>query len=398
MTDRQDIPWPVVQVDLTAGTVASDIAHLPGAGALLVFWVNDAPRGEKVVEPCDALPSDATLLAWGAEFRGKDDERPQPIRPGCGSDVSLIIPTRDRAADLRNCLAALERQIDRPGQVVVVDNNPNNPDTRQVVEGFPGVTYVAEPRPGLDYARNAGIHAATKALIAFCDDDVTLRPDWTGRMAMAFDDPEVNAVTGLVLPAELATEAQRLFEFTQSFGRGFAPIDFRHQPGPGDAASEPWSVGAGASMAFRRTVFERLGEFDVRLDAGAAGCSGDSEMWYRVLMDGGLCRYVPQVVSFHRHRRDMQGLKRQMRAYMRGHVTALFVQNERAYHASNWRRAFFVLPHYYALRTARWLLRRPERVDVLLGSEVGGYFDGFRYYLTHRHERPLPPALEPGQL
>ena len=77
---------------------------------------------------------------------------------------------------------------------------------------------------------------------------------------------------GLVLPAELATEAQRHFETYWSFGRGYFRRDF-------DAASFAslyrlesslrGPSGAGASMAFRREIFDRVGFFDERLDAGS---------------------------------------------------------------------------------------------------------------------------------
>ena len=39
-------------------------------------------------------------------------------------------------------------------------------------------------------------------------------------------------------------------------------------------------------MAFRRQAFLLLGGFDERLDVGAAGCGGDSELWYNLLSRG----------------------------------------------------------------------------------------------------------------
>ena len=151
-------------------------------------------------------------------------------------------------------------------------------------------------------------------------------------MAAAFDDDRIMAVTGLVLPAELETAAQRHFERHWRFGRGYRPIDF----GPDffrvdrTHGCPAWEIGAGASMAFRREVFDRAGLFDERLDVGAAGCSGDSEYWHRVLTHGGVCRYEPSAVAFHYHRRDFAGLSRQIFSYMRGHAAALMVQYERS--------------------------------------------------------------------
>jgi glycosyltransferase involved in cell wall biosynthesis len=81
-------------------------------------------------------------------------------------------------------------------------------------------------RPGLDFARNAGAGAANGEIVAYTDDDVQLHPRWLDRLVSAFDTPEVMAVTGLVLPAELETEAQLHFETYWGFGRGYRRIDF----------------------------------------------------------------------------------------------------------------------------------------------------------------------------
>jgi GT2 family glycosyltransferase len=121
------------------------------------------------------------------------------------------------------------------------------------------------------------------------------------------------AVTGLVLPAELATEAQLHFETYWGFGRGYRRIDFISVFFESDRmrGCPVWEIGAGANMAFRREVFEKVGLFDERLDVGAAGCSGDSEFWHRVLTHGGVCRYEPGAVAYHFHRRDWAGLSNQ---------------------------------------------------------------------------------------
>src|SRR5262249_16047487 len=159
----------------------------------------------------------------------------------------------------------------------------------------------------------------------------------------------VGAVTGLVLPAEIATEAQRHFETYWSFGQGyvrqiFRATDFnasRHVVFPA------WKIGAGASMAFRREVFDRAGFFDDRLDVGQAGLSGDSEFWYRLLANGYDCVYEPSSVAFHFHRRSMEGLSRQIYSYMRGHSAALLVQYERTRITANLKQAFKWMPLWY---------------------------------------------------
>jgi GT2 family glycosyltransferase len=295
--------------------------------------------------------------------------------------VSVVICTRDRPRQLARCLASFAGQSRRPDEIVVVDNASVDEETRQVCQES-GVRYVREDRPGLDIARNAGARAARGEIVAYTDDDVILHADWLKRLVQAFDEPDILAVTGLVLPAELATDAQWQFETHWGFGRGFQRKDFGAEffATDGRNACPVWEIGAGASMAFRRSVFETIGYFDERLDVGAAGCSGDSEFWHRVLTAGGRCRYEPASVAYHFHRRDMDGLRRQIRAYMRGHAAALLVQYERSRNLGNLRRLYVSLPLYYARRILRRMLVGRRDEDRFIREEVAGVMSGVLYY------------------
>ncbi len=296
--------------------------------------------------------------------------------------MSVVICTRDRPAELARCLASFPRQTRPPDEIVVVDNASRTKDTRTVCRQA-GVLYVHEPRPGLDIARNTGAKASSGEIVAYTDDDVVLHPRWLERLGAAFDAPEIWAVTGLVLPAELATPAQWHFERYWGFGRGFQRRDF----GPDFLQSNnsrgcpAWLIGAGASMAFRRTVFDQAGYFDERLDVGAAGCSGDSEFWHRILCAGGTCRYEPASVAFHYHRRDWVALRKQIRAYMRGHSAALLVQYERSGRMGNLRRLLISFPAFYARRMAGQLLRGKDPSNVLVRDEIAGLLSGIWFYM-----------------
>ena len=145
-------------------------------------------------------------------------------------------------------------------------------------------------------------------------------------------------------------------------------------------------------MAFRRETFRRVGLFDERLDVGAAGCSGDSEYWHRVLSHGGVCRYEPAAVAFRYHRREFAGLSRQIFAYMRGHAAALLVQYERSGNVGNLRRALRTMPGWYARRWLRWTLRGRVQSDLLLAEETRGFVSGLLFYI--RAPRPPIPFNE----
>jgi glycosyltransferase involved in cell wall biosynthesis len=340
------------------------------AKTLCVFWRSDRPVGQRIAEEGVLLLPDFHAETTVAAPQG-------------GRSVSVVICTRDRPAALERCLASLPRQTLSPDEIIVVDNAPTNDDTRKVCLAA-GVTYVREPRPGLDIARNAGARRASGEILAYTDDDVVLHDRWLERLTQAFDAPSIAAVTGLVLPAELETPAQWHFEQFWSFGQGFERRDFtpafldqqNGHPAP------VWRIGAGANMAFRREVFATAGFFDERLDVGAAGCSGDSEMWHRVLANGGVCRYQPSAVVFHYHRRELEALRRQLFAYMRGHVAALLVQRETTRSDREVRRLCNTLPRHYAAKLKRRLRGRARPEDRFALTELRGALSGVLFYLT----------------
>ena len=386
-------PWQILHLQVESEEVPGP--GLPGGGFFVVLWRSGVPVATRWLLPEEAASEIARMRgsfpapdAGAAASVAAGEARGRQLAPA----ASVVVCTRDRPERLERCLASLLRQSVPPGDIVVVDNAPTSEATRSVVARFPAARYVREPRPGLDVARNAGIRHAAGAIVAFVDDDVVIHPDWLVRLLGGFHHPAIAAVTGLVLPLELATPAQRAFERHWSLGKGCRPREF----GPGYLAATrargcpAWEIGAGASMAFRARVFERVGPFDERLDAGAAGCSGDSEMWYRILAAGWRCRYEPAAVVFHEHRRDDAALRRQIFAYMRGHTAALLVQFQRHRHAGNLRRAFATLPLHYGRRLLR---RAPSGADAGLPStwrdEVSGWLSGIAFYLRHaRAGRP----------
>lgn len=315
-----------------------------------------------------------------------------PGRGVPGLSATLVICTRDRPAELERCLGSIALQSAPPAEVIVVDNASRTDETRSVAMAA-GARYIREDRPGLDFARNAGARAAAGDIVVYTDDDTELHPKWIENLLAAFDRDDIVAVTGLVLPASLATEAQWLFESEWSFGRGYERIDYgpRFYWSTRAGGCPAWIVGAGANMAFRRSIFDRVGHFDERLDVGAAGCSGDSEYWYRILAAGFTCRYEPTAVVWHHHRLEIPALASQIYHYMRGHTAALMVQFERTGDRGNLRRAFLSMPLFYARRFLGRLLRGARPSNRFLGEQVRGAIAGILFYLrTPRPEyRPL---------
>jgi len=325
-------------------------------------------------------------------------ELPNPNR--ITQPITVVICTRNRPRELGKCVEQLRRSNDPDFELLVVDNASDTDETRQIVAGFEGVRYVREERKGLDIARNTGIRHAKHAIVAFTDDDVTVDPDWITRIKEGFADPLIMALTGLTIPAEIETQAQHVFETEWGFNKGYLPklFDPEYVKGLRGAVIPAWDVGAGANMAFRKDIFKIVGGFDERLDVGASGCSGDSEMWYRILAEGWSCLYLPQLVVYHQHRKTMAELDRQLHAYMKGHVSALLVQHEKYAHRNNIRRIKRDLPLLYVKRLY-WSLRSLNLTSIRsLFTEVSGCIAGWRFYRANPVNRDVPLFDTPRQI
>ncbi len=232
--------------------------------------------------------------------------------------VTVAICTRDRAADLARCLDAVDALSPPPDEVIVVDNCSQDDTTREVVAQHKTARYVLEPQPGLDRARNRAIAESRGDIVAFTDDDVVVDPLWIAALQKSFaDDPQVQAITGLVMPLELETPAQALFERYGGFGRGLTRRFYHVDRRAGERAAQlhggTGKFGTGANMAFRRALFTQIGLFDPALDVGTVtNGGGDLDMFFRVLQAGHTLRYEPSAIVWHRHRRSDAELRRQI--------------------------------------------------------------------------------------
>jgi glycosyltransferase involved in cell wall biosynthesis len=210
-------------------------------------------------------------------------------------------------------------------EIIVVDNNPTSTLTPPVVAEFPGVVLVEEQRRGSSYARNKGIVNSTGEIVITADDDVTMGPEWLEKLVAPFAQSEVMAVTGNVLPVKMETIAQKVFESYGGLGRGFEYREYAREwfESFKFGAVRTWELGATANAAFRSIIFSdpSIGLMDEALGSGMpSGCSEDTYLFYKILKADYRLAYEPAAYVWHKHRQDLQGLRRQIYNYSKGHV------------------------------------------------------------------------------
>ena len=319
------------------------------------------------------------LLSVAAATETPDTAAPLRAVPS----VTAVVCTHDRPALVARCLTSLIALRTRgvanaPAlELLVVDNAPSDERTRETVMRFADVRYVVESMTGLDFARNRGLAEAGGDFVAYFDDDVTVDPAWLEGFVEAWSaHPDAAAVTGPVLPLELATRAQIEFERLGGFGHRFQKIRFgATQPGNDLYPCGPGIFGAGCNMAFRRDVLLRLGGFDEALDTGAPlPGGGDLDMFYRLVRAGHVIVTEPRCLVLHEHRRAYERLRHQLWTWGLGFMA--FVA--KSYRAEPSQRAKFRrLIVWWAARAAAMLARRirggdAPPVDLVLAELAGG--------------------------
>jgi O-antigen biosynthesis protein len=309
--------------------------------------------------------------------------KPQRTKPLDASvSVSIVIATCDRPESLKRCLSALMGQkSDRPREILVIDNRPTQGNTQEIATGFPSVRYIAEPRPGGSFARNAGFAASTGQIVITLDDDVIVPPHWLETLVAPFGRPEIAVVTGNLLPLSLETPSQQIFEaYDGSLGRGFTSFETDQQWFTQQRLAVPtWELGATAICALRATVLNdpRVGWMDEMLGPGMpSGAGEDLYFFYRILKAGHRFVYEPGAWGWHEHRTTMEALKRQIFNYSKGnigyHLTVLLREKD-------WRvlpTVLVFLPIYYVKRLLGWVRGDRHYPLSLILLEIGGNLSG----------------------
>ncbi len=344
--------------------------------------------GLKLLEP-DRTVNRETL--W-AETLGILKQRYMPAEDGqeasvstsllADVSVSVVVATLDRPDDLRKCLQHLiAQESPRQVEIVVVDNNPASGLTPPIVEEFPDVVLVNEPRKGLAYARNAGFTASGGAIAIATDDDVVTPPDWLEKLVAPFARADVMVVTGNVLPLKLETPAQRYFEEYGGLGRGFDRYEvngdwFESFQG---RAVPTWELGATANAAFRTSIFKhpQIGLMDEALGPGMpSGVGEDTYLFYKVLKAGYTLVYEPTAYVWHKHRRDLAALRRQIYNYSKGHVAYHLTTLLRDHDWRALRRIAFFLPIWHMRQIMQRLRGRSSYPLSFIIIEILGNLAG----------------------
>jgi mycofactocin glycosyltransferase len=205
-------------------------------------------------------------------------------------EVTVVIPVRDRHAELARCLAGLTGGGPAGAlRVIVVDDGSDDQAAIKSAAAAAGAGVLRRPvNGGPAAARNTGLAAADTPLVAFLDSDCVPGPGWLDALMPHFADPAVAAVAPRIVPHEAGRTWLARYEGASS------TLDMGQRPSIVRPGSRVPYV-PGAALVVRR-------------QAAGAGFAEDMQVGedvdfvWRLGASGWRVRYEPVATMGHQHR------------------------------------------------------------------------------------------------
>ena len=203
-----------------------------------------------------------------------------------GPRVSVVISTRDRAAQLAEMLDAMAAQVVESDayELIVVDDESTD-DTAAVLAAelrrgrLPLRVITRSESGGAAIGREVGWRAATAPLVAFTDDDCVPDPGW---LAIGLEAAEMNH--GAIVQGRTTPRPDELHK-TSPFSRTIdvAELDHAFQT---------------TNIFYPRELLERVGGFDTEAYAGAVG-GEDTDLAWRAIEQGATAVFASDAIVHH---------------------------------------------------------------------------------------------------
>jgi glycosyltransferase involved in cell wall biosynthesis len=223
--------------------------------------------------------------------------------------VSAVICTRNRPDKIGPSIEKVLANRYPNFDLTIIDQSTND-ETEATVRAIAArdsrVHYQRMTTAGLSRAYNQGITATTGETLVFTDDDCLAPPDWIDNVVAAFaSEPDGELLYGQVLAA-----------YPEGDGDKLTPVLKISKPERLDRKNGFRVFGMGANFAARRSLFSRIGLFDVALGGGGPlKSSQDFDLAYRAYRNGAVTLLRPEVVMRHDGRREAEDWPNLLLAY-----------------------------------------------------------------------------------
>ena len=225
--------------------------------------------------------------------------------------VSIIIPVRNEAGLLRNCLESIA-ELDYPKDriEVIIADGMSTDDTVNTAKQL-GARVVLNEKKTVSPGRNVAFKLAKGEIIAFTDADCIVDKDWIINSLKYFKDDEVACVGGPNLTPSGEGDFGKAVGFV--FNQGIfsaGSIHARELKEIKEVRSIP-----GCNAIYRKDALDKV----MPIDETLLTCD-DTELNQRLIDKGYKLQYTPDVFVWHYRRPNAKRLFRQMYRYAIGRL------------------------------------------------------------------------------
>jgi glycosyltransferase involved in cell wall biosynthesis len=225
--------------------------------------------------------------------------------------VSVIIPVRNNAEGLKQCLEALRNQS-YPAEnfeIIVVDNASTEP-LDDIKELFPQIKWSYDDGAGSYSARNRGLNEATGEIVAFTDSDCIPDRQWLEHGVAALQNGRGTIIGGNIVLQDPVGRDLNVYELIELVVSAI--------PDNNRKLVEERGFTATGNMLTYRANFTRWNNFDATLKS-----AGDRDWVTRAVRNGEKLAYAENVIVRHPRRSALGPLLLKLRRHVGGRVVLL---------------------------------------------------------------------------
>ena len=217
--------------------------------------------------------------------------------------ISVIICTYNREKYLYNALrhiALNDLPADRY-EIVLVNNNSNDgteSECRRFTADYPEVRfrYFMERQQGLSHARNRGVTESRGDILVFVDDDAVVNKEYLSTYDGFFaSHPSIEAAGGPIIPQYETEEPSWMSHYTKALITGYKYLGDKEREFPRN------DYPGGGNAAYRASVFEKVGLFNVELGRKGDSLIGaeEKDIFDKMTSQGMRFYYLPTAILYH---------------------------------------------------------------------------------------------------
>jgi cellulose synthase/poly-beta-1,6-N-acetylglucosamine synthase-like glycosyltransferase len=278
------------------------------------------------------------------------------------NSVSIVIPTYNSGATIKDCLESIEKQTKPPEEIIIVDGHSTD-STIDIAKQFK-CRILFEEGGTRAAACNVGVPEAKGDYVVFIDADAIAKEDWLENLISAFEEDHGREVVCTTGPN----------------------IEYPNESIFGKAVSAVYNTFIGGNWSeYIRSIFDR----DSRYVQSAAGCNAaykrikleeimpinenfitaeDTEINYKLIQKGYSIYFEPNAVVYHQRPQTHKAYRNKAKKYARGKI-----QFFRAHRAGL--DLGHILPPLYFITGIFFLLALLANYWLALG--IAGYFGAY---------------------